>query len=602
VRDRVNDTAAPAAERGLHEPVFARAAEQPDAPALLWGEAGCLTYGALADLALRLAAELRARGVGPAEPVAVTLERGPDQVVAVLGILAAGASYVPVGVDQPPDRRRRICDRAGARLVVAAEDGAVPRRETVPPRPPREPLAGPVPLDPASLAYTIFTSGSTGEPKGVEIAHRAAANTVDDLAERFGVGPGDRVLGVSSLDFDLSVYDVFGLLAVGGAVVLVAEEDRREARSWAALVHRWRVTVWNSVPALLEMLLLAAHPADLASLRLVLVSGDWVGLDLPGRLTRAVEGARFVALGGATEASIWSNAMEVGEVPPHWRSVPYGLPLRNQRYRVVDGRGRDCPDWVPGELHIGGAGVALGYRNDLEATARAFVAHAGQRWYRTGDLGRYWPDGTLEFLGRRDLQVKVRGHRIELGEIEAHAEGHEHVARAVAFTVGEGAAGALALALVPVPAASPDGLGAAVRELLAARLPAYMIPDRVVVGPLPLSANGKVDRRRLGGLAENAGRGAAAPATAQLPVTATEGLVAQLWAELLEVDTVGRDESFFTLGGDSLLATRLTERLHRLTGVLVPLRRLFAEPTVTGLAALVDAARDRRDGDEEGVL
>jgi len=599
VRAQANATDGPLAERGLHERFFARAQAEPDRPALMWGADGLLSYGELADRALRIAGVLRARGLAPAEPVAVTIPRGADQVAAVLGVLAAGGSYVPVGVDQPPARRSRIYGKAGVRLVIADQRTEVPGVEVVPPRPAAEPLAEPVPVQPGALAYTIFTSGSTGEPKGVEIAHRAAVNTVDDISERYAIGPDDRVLAVSSLDFDLSVYDIFGLLSAGGGVVLVDEADRREARQWAALARRWQVSVWNSVPALLDMLLLTASPEDVAGLKVVLVSGDWVGLDLPGRLSAAADRARFVALGGATEAAIWSNALEVAEVPAHWRSVPYGFPLRNQRYRVVDGRGRDCPDWVPGELWIGGAGVALGYRNDPEITARQFVAAGRERWYRTGDLGRYWPNGTLEFLGRRDFQVKVRGHRIELGEVEAAAESHAAVGRAVAFTVDQGRARQLALALIPASGDAPPAV-ADVLDLLTARMPAYMVPERVVVvSDLPLSPNGKVDRRRLGELAASA---ATDPDDAP-PAGGTEKLIAGLWSGLLERDDIGRGQSFFALGGDSLLATRMIEQLRQHLGVVITLRQLFMAPTIAELAEASGAGAPGAEADvEEGQL
>ncbi|MEU6722071.1 AMP-binding protein, partial [Nonomuraea sp. NPDC046802] len=328
-----------------------------------------------------------------------------DQVVGVLAVLAAGGTYVPVGVDQPVVRRERIFRRAGVRCVLEAlpEGG---RR-----------LPGPVRVADDQVAYVIFTSGSTGEPKGVEVSHRAAVNTIEDVCGRFGVGSGDRVLAVSALDFDLSVFDVFGLLGVGGAVVLIEEDQRRDADAWLDLTRRHGVTIWQSVPTLLDMLLTTAEQSGATpdSLRLALLGGDWVGLDLRDRLVALVPGARLIALGGTTETAIHSSYFEVGEVPPHWRSIPYGRPLRNQLFRVVDARGRDCPDWVVGELWIGGAGVAEGYRGDPERTAERFVSLGGTRWYRTGDLGRYWPDGTLEFLGRADFQVKIRGHRIELG-------------------------------------------------------------------------------------------------------------------------------------------------------------------------------------------
>ncbi len=467
VRAEVNDTGTGAEDRLLHQEFFRRAAEQPEAVALLWGDGDAkLTYGELADRALRLATLLTAGDVEPGEPVAVTLPKGPEQVAAVLGVLAAGATYVPVGVEQPQARRDRIHRLAGVRVVVTDEAGRAASSWSSGVRPvligdARAAAAAPGPVRAASddLTYVIFTSGSTGDPKGVEITHRAAANTVTDINERFGVGAGDRVLAVSALDFDLSVYDIFGPLSAGGAVVLIEEEARRDARRWLELVQQHGVTIWNTVPALLDMLLIVAEGSWLPEqLRLVLVSGDWVGLDLPGRLTARHPGCRFIALGGATEAAIWSNAFEVDRVGPRWRSIPYGHPLRAQRFRVVDAHGRDCPDWVAGELWIGGAGVAQGYRGAPDLTERQFIEAADGRWYRTGDLGRYWPDGTLEFLGRADQQVKIRGHRIELGEIEAALRDCPGVARAVAAVAGE--AGRRRLVAAVVPALEP-GSGAA---------------------------------------------------------------------------------------------------------------------------------------------
>ncbi|MFF2146201.1 amino acid adenylation domain-containing protein [Kitasatospora sp. NPDC058190] len=484
-RTRINATGTAAPARLLHARFFERATEQPQRIALRWGDDEQLTYGELADRAVRLAAALADRGVGPGEPVAVTLPKGPDQIAAVLGVLAAGAAYLPVGVDQPAARRERIHSLAGVRLVVtdqaakaasAWSDAVVP--VAIDDLPPAGPMARPVESDPDELAYVIFTSGSTGDPKGVEITHRAAANTVTDLNERYAIGEHDRVLAVSALDFDLSVYDIFGPLSAGGAAVLIEEEARRDARRWLELARRHQVTLWNTVPALLDMLLVVAEGGDgLPPLRLVLVSGDWVGLDLPGRLAAQRPGCRFVALGGATEAAIWSNAFEVAEVEPTWRSIPYGYPLRNQRYRVVDPLGRDCPDWVAGELWIGGAGVARGYRGAAEQTERQFVSLGGERWYRTGDLGRYWPDGTLEFLGRADQQVKIRGHRIELGEIEAALRDHAGVGRAVVTLAGEGAARRLVAAVVPAVTVDRSGVDGIEpdADLLAARARARQV-------------------------------------------------------------------------------------------------------------------------------
>ncbi|MGK4907951.1 amino acid adenylation domain-containing protein [Streptomyces albus] len=598
-RDEANDTAAPQRETCLHAPFFRNAIANLDAPALLAdGTHPPVTYGELSLRARRIAALLTAHGVREGEPVAVCLPKGPDQIAAVLGVLAASAAYVPVGIDQPRVRRDRIVTRAGARLVLTAEATgeewpAVPLPLTEADR--HEPVAAPAAAAPDQLAYIVFTSGSTGDPKGVEITHGAAANTVEDVNERYGVGPDDRVLAVSALDFDLSVYDVFGLLSAGGALVTVAEEERRDAQRWADLCVRHQVTVWNTVPALLDMLLTVAEhqPGRVpGALRLALLSGDWIGLDLPGRLSALVPDCRLVGLGGATEASIWSNAHDVAGPLAGWTSIPYGRPLRNQRYRVVDpANGEDRPDWVPGELWIGGTGLARGYRGAPAATAARFVTADGHRWYRTGDLGRYRPGGVLEFLGRTDDQVKIRGHRIELGEVEAALSAHPDVIRATAAVSASGAARELVAAVVPADGCDSTALPTALRHWLEDRLPPAMVPHRIAALPvLPLTANGKVDRRGVpAAVAAAVGRGAGEKET-EGRLDAVQRSVASLWESVLGCPVRTPEDNFFTLGGDSVKAVRLVERAAAELGVRLPLGRFFARPT---LGAFADLARSR---------
>ena len=565
----------------LQDAFFAGAARRPDAPALIT-DRETLTHGQVADRALRIASGLVERGVRTDDAVAICLPKGPDQICAVLGVLAAGAMYVPVGVGQPGPRRERVHRAAGT--VLAIGDGAgAPRSVTVAELLESAPLETPTRPDPAHAAYTIFTSGSTGEPKGVEVSHTAALNTITDVNRRYRVGPGDRVLALSALDFDLSVYDVFGLLGAGGALVLPDEDERRDAERWRALCTDHGVTVWNTVPALLDMLILASGEDGFPrSLRLALVSGDWVGTDLSTALNRTGIGTHLVALGGATEAAIWSNAFDGGHAPPGWPSVPYGHPLRNQRYRVVDPHGRDCPDWVPGELWIGGAGVALGYRGDPERTAQRFVDHEGERWYRTGDLGRYRPGTVLEFLGRTDRQVKIGGHRLELGEVEAALEAHPQVSRAAVVALGERGARTMAAFVVPGPESpTPDRL----TRHLAGHLPGHAVPGRVtVLDELPLTANGKVDIAAL----ETAASAWSAPEH-EPPADPAETMLAQLWSELLDTRVDDRRANFFVLGGTSLLAVRMMTLLRRRVDDRLSVRAFLADPT---LSALADQVRE----------
>jgi amino acid adenylation domain-containing protein len=606
VRRKVNATQSPYFDGLLHEKFFEQASRWPDRLALAHDKSGILSYGELARRVRRIAALLIARGLEPGEPVGVTLPRGFGQVEAILGILSAGGAYVPVGITQPVHRRDSILRSAEIRFVITDKfrvrvgdwpanielislDSIVDVDET------DEIL--PV-VNPNTMAYIIYTSGSTGEPKGVMMSHRAAWNTIIDINRRFSVDENDRVLAVSALDFDLSVYDIFGMLSVGGAVVLIDEEDQREARRWAEQIMRWKVTVWNSVPVLLDMLLAVdTHAEMLQTLRLALLSGDWIGLDLPGRLSIRAPQCRFIAMGGATEAAIWSNVYEVSRVPEHWRSIPYGYPLSNQRFRVVDIRGRDCPDWVPGELWIGGAGVALGYRGNPTETALHFLEVNGERWYRTGDFGRYWPDGTLEFLGRADQQIKIRGHRIELGEIESVLKRYPAVLDAIIVTTS--GLGQKLIAFIVVGEESVDEIS--LRSFLAQHLPAYMLPERIAcIERLPLNPNGKVDRPALIRLAAET----ALSAKREAPVGPVEMHVAKLWSELLQREDIGRDDNFFALGGNSLLATRLVEAVRKHLHTELTMRQLVNSPTVSGLAAMIMEQRNELDAGttEEGTI
>jgi amino acid adenylation domain-containing protein len=517
-REEVNSTSQPLPSRLLHELFWQQANRCPDRTAVV-ASGRALTYRELRAGASALADRLTALGVHPGRLVAVVMDKGWEQVVAVLGVLQAGGAYVPVAPDLPRERFQHLLRHAEVEVaVVAGQTVALPWPSGVRPVTVEEGmLAGDGSLAPnrapgfRDLAYVIYTSGSTGVPKGVMIDHRGAVNTILDVNMRFGVSDADRVLALSSLSFDLSVYDIFGLLAAGGTIVIPPPGTNRAPWSWQELVDEHGVTVWNTVPALMEMLVThAAGRGDRLSpsLRLVLMSGDWIPVSLPGRIRDlAAAGIEIIGMGGATEASIWSNAYRIGEVDPAWPSIPYGKPLGNQRFEVLDGSLRRRPDLVPGELYIAGDGLAMGYWRDEERTRRSFIHHprTGERLYRTGDLGRYLPDGNLEFLGREDFQVKIQGFRVELGEIEAALLGHDGVASAVVAAVGPLQGERRLVAYVTRAAGGaaqerPQELARVVRDHLGARLPSYMVPSQVVVmDALPLTANGKVDRGALPG-------------------------------------------------------------------------------------------------------
>ncbi len=567
-RDR---SAEPVPEGLMHGPIAEQARRRPEAPAVIAPDL-TLSYRQLDRLANRLARRLLARGARRNALVAVVMEKGWEQAVATLAILRAGAAYLPIDPGYPAERLRSLLEigeaslaltqpwleaRLGwpagvSRLVVEAE--ATAEEDDAPPV---------VQQEPGDLAYVIFTSGSTGQPKGVMIDHRGALNTLLEVNRRFDVGPEDRVLAVSALNFDLSVWDLFGILAAGGAVVVPAAADERDPAHWLERITTQRVTVWNTVPALMVMLVeyLAAREGRRPDpLRLALLSGDWLPLGLPERLWELAPGLSIVSLGGATEASIWSILYPIERVDPAWKSIPYGSAMAGQSLSVRDSTLEVRPPWVPGELYVGGAGLALGYWRDAERTAAAFVRHprTGERLYRTGDLGRYFADGIIEFLGREDLQVKVRGYRIELGEVEASLLQHPAVAAAVAGAVGEGNRRTVVAWLVWQEGQAAEVEG--VRAFVAQRLPPYMVPSSLeVLEALPLTANGKVDRAALARRAASA----AAPAGAfSAEITATGRRVAALVAAELGRAEVDASATLIEIGATSLDLVRIANRLE----------------------------------------
>jgi epothilone synthetase B len=444
------DTAVP--EVTLRDLFEARAAEQPDLPALI-ASMRTLTYGELLRRSHALGRRLREGGARPGTLVAVVMQKGWEQIVAVLGIHAAGAAYVPIDPALPMERRRLLLADADAQLVVTqpwlerelewpdgvqricveADEGA-DADDT--------PLDAP--LVPGDLSHVIYTSGSTGRPKGVMIEHRSVVNRILDVNRRQAVRPTDRLLALTSLNHDLSVYDIFGLLSAGGALVMPDADHTKDPAHWAARMASEGVTIWNSVPAYLEMLVefLERRDPEVSvpdALRWVILSGDWIPVTLPDRLRALVPGVEVIASGGPTETTIWDIWNPLREVDPRWTSIPYGKPMANARYDVLNEALDPCPVWAPGELCIAGAGLARGYWRDDERTAERFVIHpkTGERIYRSGDQGRWLPDGNIEFLGRIDGQVKVGGYRIELGEIESALRQHPAVRALTLQAVGE---------------------------------------------------------------------------------------------------------------------------------------------------------------------
>ena len=598
-----NRTDAPLSDDLLHTDFLLQARATPQADAVRCGET-VLSYAELHALAQHLSAQLRDAGARRNGLVAVVMEKGWEQVAAVLGVALSGAAYLPLDARWPAERLQQLLDESQSAVVltqsrvlqywrapsglrticVDEQRGRVPATSSV---------AAGEPAQPDDLAYVIYTSGSTGRPKGVMITHRAALNTVRDVNERFGVTAADRVLGLSSMSFDLSVYDVFGTLAVGACLVLPTAEGERDPSQWWSLIADHAVTIWNSVPALLDLLVdygrrvgTRAQGAGVASLRLAMLSGDWIGLTLPQAIRSLAPECAVVSLGGATEAAIWSVLYPIEAVDPAWTSIPYGRPMKNQRLYVLNEAWQLCPVWARGSLYIAGEGLALGYWRDPERTAASFVSHphTGERLYRTGDLARYRPDGCLELLGREDLQIKLHGHRIEPGEIEAAMLQHPSVAQAavVAQRTVRGDQ-QLSAFVVLVDPQTPDP-GKALFAHAMEKLPQHLHPARIVVlERLPLDDFGRIDREALQAHGAVADTPIASP-SASPGREDTLAAIAEIVAEVLVVADCGFDQRLLDLGADSVAMIRIANSMEERFGRRPGLEFLFRNPSLRDIA------------------
>ncbi|WP_331765204.1 amino acid adenylation domain-containing protein (plasmid) [Streptomyces sp. NBC_01384] len=579
----------------LHEAFEARADAAPEAVAVVHGTHR-LTYRQVNAEANRLARHLRSLGVGPDVRVGLCLDRSPQLLIAELAVLKAGGAYVPLDPDYPAQRIATMVGGTSCAVMISRTE----LRSNLPAHTERDlPLVlldrdaevlsrlpghnlGHI-ADPDHLCYIIHTSGSTGAPKPIALRHRGVLNNIADLNTRYDVGPGDSVLALSSPSFDMSVYEFLGLTIAGGTVIVPDAGHTKDPAHWAELLVAEGVTVWNSAPALLNLLtdhLEQTGAEPLPRLRLALLGGDWVPVTLPDRVHVIAPGLRFVVMGGATESSIHSTIYEVEKTDPEWTSIPYGRPMANQRTYILDDALQPVPPGVPGELYLAGVGLARGYLDRPEQTAERFIdwGHPGvvegERLYRTGDAARFRPDGLIELIGRKDFQVKIHGLRVELGEIESVLRSHPDVRQCVVLARSH----RLVAYVVPEDADSGATVDTGVLLALAAdKLPAYMVPAAVtVLHKLPLTPNGKLDRLNLP-------EPEFATAAHRAPSSPEEEILAAAFAEVLGVRRVGVDDDFLAAGGDSIKAIQVVTRA-RARGLEVSPRQILQCRTVAALA------------------
>jgi amino acid adenylation domain-containing protein len=557
------------------------ASRTPDAPAILAGDRS-LSYAEVRARAGRVARCLRARGVGPETPVAIATPRTPDAVAAILGVLEAGGAYVPLDVAHPAARLRAILHDCRPLVLLAH---AQPDPHILPPGTCVLPLDGSEPadeagdapeaaLDPDNIAYVIYTSGSTGLPNGVLTTHRGLAGVIASATTLYSIVPGQRVLQAASLGFDASVLEIFLALANGATLAMCADLERISAPGLERFLRRHRVAYATLTPLMLATL----DPASVPDLATIAVGGDTCLPELPRRW--APDRALFNAY-GPTEASIFVSAYRCrGDE----ESPPIGTALPNMQMMVLDGEMQRAGIGVAGEIHIGGPGLARGYLRQPALTAERFVPNPfsgtpGSRLYRTGDLGRMRADGNVEFLGRADRQVKVRGVRLEPGEVEHALRRYPALANAIVRPRERAGAVELVAYYVP-PSGAAQPTVSEMRAFLKVYLPEPMLPAHLVaLERFPMTVNGKLDERALP-VPDGT------PAAGTVARSDLERQIAAVWEEVLGVTRpIGVDESFFDLGGHSLVASRLVAALRERLAVPVPLRLIFESPTVADMAA-----------------
>ncbi|MGP1013010.1 amino acid adenylation domain-containing protein, partial [Serratia sp. CY68801] len=566
----------------------------PHATALVSGTES-LSYAQLNARANRLAHALIARGVGPDSRVAVCAERGLNMVTALFGILKAGGAYVPLDPAYPGERLQYILQDADPVLLLADAAGRAALGEPATPQlaleavlPETLSAENPAPRAQAShLAYVIYTSGSTGKPKGAMNEHRGVVNRLVWMQEAYGLTAADTVLQKTPFGFDVSVWEFFWPLMVGARLVMAKPEGHKDPDYLSRAIEQYGVTTLHFVPSMLQSFLADGQAATrCGQVVRVMCSGEALPAALVAEFYRRLPQAELHNLYGPTEAAVdvtaWHCSREAERV-----SVPIGRPIANTRIYLLDERGQPVPLGAVGELYIGGVQVARGYLNRPELTAERFLSDPfapGGRMYRTGDVARYLANGDIEYLGRNDQQVKIRGFRIECGEIEAALATHPAVREAVVDARAVGDDKRLVAWVVPAADVAEETLAGALRQHVSAALPDYMVPSAwVVVAALPLSPNGKLDRRAL-----PEPQGAQSQAAYEAPQGEHETLLAAIWRELLNVERVGRHDNFFELGGHSLLAVKLMAQLRR-AGWGANVQTLFSTPTLSALAQAMSA-------------
>lgn len=585
---KANDTYRNIEEQDLLEHFEEVCRTYPDKKAVICGD-DSMTYNELLEFVQKTAGILKSKGIKKGSLVTVDMEKSCEQIGAVAGIVYCGAVYVPMSYGQPHARTVSIMERAGSSVIVRmSRDSDFDEFTQISVNDIRscasigkkEMVSG------NDSAYIIYTSGSTGEPKGVKCTHGSVMNTIMDVIYRNEITSNDVFFGVSSVSFDLSVFDIFSALNTGGTLVIPKETERIEPSAWQSYAEKYGVTVWNSVPSIMELFcgLMLDKGIKNTVMRRVFLSGDWIQVSLPEKIKTAFPNTALISMGGATEASIWSNYFDCKDFNSSYRSVPYGYPLSNQSFYVLDDFGRMCPRYVEGKLHIGGKGLAQGYHNAKDITEKAFFVHEtiGERVYDTGDYGMYLSGGIIEFRGRRDHQVKINGYRVELGEIKS-AFGKIGISNAEIVPIDEANGSRRLAAFIKDNRGEEKPSEQEIILKLGSVLPGYLIPGSVAyIEEFPLTVNCKLDRKKLIETAKKTATKISAAVENKNDTTEKSNLL-----EFVRQSTgcmqIGLEQRFDEMGISSMDIIRLAGKLERRYGTKPPIYELMSNYTVKKL-------------------
>jgi amino acid adenylation domain-containing protein len=610
-------------EKCIHQLFEERAVLDPERIALVFDD-GELTYSDLNEKANWLAAVLQNYKIGTGVFVGLLLKRSPELIICLLAILKAGSSYVPLTLSDPVNRTMSIINEAEIKIVITntsnyidlqgkserlnieqlikqSNDSRITLKNHL--------------IKSTDPAYIIFTSGTAGTPKGVLVNHKSVINIIEWVNKTFRISNNDKLLWITNLSFDLSVYDIFGTLAAGGILRIVNDEDRRDPKKQFDLLLNEGITFWDSAPQCLQQLTPFFYRKDSTSLynslRLVFISGDWIPLSLPTVVTSIFPSAMVVGLGGATEATIWSNYFIIDKVQPEWKSFPYGKPIQNARYYILTDNMDHCGIQKPGNLWIGGDCLALGYYNDPVLTSSKFIPdpfNQGYKLYRTGDRAQWLADGNIEFLGREDEQIKIRGYRVELGEIKNAVMQNKEIKEAIVLPDKLDQYDIKVILFITTYKNIKLEVKDLKRELIVG-LPDYMIPSVIIqYDEFPTTINGKIDKKTLISdyvklfnnneiINKTIKPGNDLNFVIPLPgiktLTSIEKVILNIWSEVLKTKDISITDNFFDIGGNSLLAISVFTMIESAFNVKLSLRLFFDSPRIKDLGEVIEIIKQK---------